>query len=218
MNSLETAYREGRIIRDNWSGTDAKGRQLLCLLTALANDPNVRPETCPAHLCPAWLAHLLPWIDDAGTERRWPDFIERCVQLAPWWGRMTPQQSRHLDLYARQVALLEARQIAGESTKVVDDVLALIALAMNGDEPLPDDWTAARRAASQAARETARSRTAARKAASAAADAADETATQAATWAVWEADVQTADRMIDAILTEMERVQAGGVIHTRSKA
>ena len=196
MNTLELAFREGRIIRRKWSDTDAKGRRLLCLLTALANDPNVRPEICPAHLCPAWLAYLLPWIDDAGTAERWPGFIERCVQLAPWWGRMTPKQSRHLDLFTRKVALLEARQFVGESTKDIDDVLALIARAMSGDEPLPGDWTKARAAAARSS------------------------AARAAAWAssaAWAADVRVADRMIDAILTEMERVQAGGVIHTRSK-
>lgn len=209
MNTLELAFREGRIIRRKWSDTDAKGRRLLCLLTALANDPNVRPEICPAHLCPAWLAYLLPWIDDAGTAERWPGFIERCVQLAPWWGRMTPKQSRHLDLFTRKVALLEARQFVGESTKDIDDVLALIARAMSGDEPLPGDWTKARAAAARSS--------AARAAARAEIDSLKQRAAAAASSAAWAADVRVADRMIDAILTEMERVQAGGVIHTRSK-
>ena len=89
--SIETVMAEGRLIRHEWSGTDAAGRQLLCLYTAFADDPNARPHTCPATLCPAWLAHLLPWINDAGSVAAWPAMVARVARLAPKFSSLSPE-------------------------------------------------------------------------------------------------------------------------------
>ncbi len=88
--SIETVLSEGRLIRKAWSRVEA-GRQLLCLYTAMVDDPNGRPGTCPAALCPTWLAHLLPWMDDYGSEAAWPALAARVAKLAPGFGRLSPE-------------------------------------------------------------------------------------------------------------------------------
>ena len=142
MNNLETVYREGRLIRRAWSSVD-NGRQLLCWLTALAGDPETRPETCSAHLCPPWLAYWLPWADDSGTAEAWPRHVERLIRVAPLLGDINPEQSRRLDLLFRREALLVARDSAGSSVAVVDRVLALIDRALAGADLTKDEWAAA---------------------------------------------------------------------------
>lgn len=87
---LTTLYREGRLIRKRWSDTDAQGRQLLCLYTALAGNPYARPDTCPAYLAPEWIAHLFPWLDDAPSEAAWPGIVERVIALSPRLHEVSP--------------------------------------------------------------------------------------------------------------------------------
>lgn len=206
MTTLRTVYEQGRLIRGAWSDTDAEGRQLLCLMTALAGDPAVRPETCPSDKCPPWLAHLLPWIDDAPSAAAWHEIIEECVEQAPYWGRMTAAQSRYLDLYCRRVAVVEAREHCPTEEAVtlaaIDRVLALLDRALACDEPTCDEWAAACAAwaAWAAAREAAAAWAAARAAARAAAWAAAETAAREA----------SCDRMIRAMLAEMRAVLIDG--------
>lgn len=226
MTTLRTVYEQGRLIRGAWSDTDAEGRQLLCLMTALVGDPGVRPETCPADKCPPWLAHLLPWFDDAPSVEAWHEIIEECIAQAPYWGRMTAAQSRYLDLYCRRVAVVEAREHCpteeAATLAAIDRVLALLDRALAGDEPTCDEWAAAE-AAAWAAREAARE--AARKAAWAAREAAwaaarAACATAAATAAVaaaaaaaglaWVAEAASCDRMIRAMLAEMRAVLIDG--------
>ncbi len=184
--TLEQVYRDGRLIRGEWADTDEDGRQLLCLLTALADDPSVRPGTCPADLCPGWLAHLLPWFDDAPSAEAWPGIIEECIQQAPHWGRMTTEQSRYLDLYCRRVSVVEAREHCpteeAAALAAIDRVLALLDRALAGDKPTCDEWAA--RAAAWAAAWAAREAAAAREA--------------------------SCDRMIRAMLAEMRAVLIDG--------
>lgn len=198
MTTLEQVYREGRLIRGAWSGTDAEGRQRLCLLTALADDPRVRPETCPTDKCPPWLANLLPWIDDAPSAAAWHEIIEECVEQAPYWGRMTAAQSRYLDLYCRRVAVVEAREHCpteeAATLAAIDRVLALLDRALAGDEPTCDEWAAALAAALAAAQEAARAAWSAREAAREAAAAREA----------------SCDRMIRAMLAEMRAVLIDG--------
>ncbi len=207
MTTLEQVYREGRLIRGAWSDTDAEGRQLLCLMTALAGDPAVRPETCPSDKCPPWLAHLLPWIDDAPSAAAWHEIIEECVEQAPYWGRMTAAQSRYLDLYCRRVAVVEAREHCptkeAATLAAIDRVLALLDRALAGDEPTCDEWAAAEAAAAAAA-------WAAWEAAWEVAWAAWAAAWEAA-WAAWAAAwAASCDRMIRTMLAEMRAVLIGG--------
>lgn len=198
MTTLRTVYEQGRLIRGAWSGTDAEGRQRLCLLTALADDPRVRPETCPTDKCPPWLANLLPWIDDAPSAAAWHEIIEECVEQAPYWGRMTAAQSRYLDLYCRRVAVVEAREHCpteeAATLAAIDRVLALLDRALAGDEPTCDEWAAALAAALAAAQEAARAAWSAREAAREAAAAREA----------------SCDRMIRAMLAEMRAVLIDG--------
>ena len=89
--TIQSMLDEGRLIRREWSGHDDDGRQLLCLYTALMNDPDARPETCPATVCPRWLAFLLPWINDVGTAEHWPEVVRRVARLAPRLAALGPE-------------------------------------------------------------------------------------------------------------------------------
>ena len=84
---LNQMITEGRLIRGAWTGTDARGRETACLLAALAPECGTRqsPDACPAEVMPGWLAHLTPWIDDAGTLEAWPGVIRRYAAIAGRW-------------------------------------------------------------------------------------------------------------------------------------
>ena len=88
-NRILALAAEGRIIRNTWARTDEQGRQLLCLYTALVGDPEARPATCPAHLAPQWVAHLMPWWDDKGSAERWPEVVQQVGELAPHLGELS---------------------------------------------------------------------------------------------------------------------------------
>lgn len=135
-SSLEDVYADSRLIRHDWSRID-DGKQMLCLLTALANDPDVRPETCSADYAQPWLAHLLPWIDDAGTRAAWDGHIRRLIPLAPHLHKL----GRHADLRCRRVTVLESMSISPEP--VIDIVLGLLDRAISGDEPTKEEWVKA---------------------------------------------------------------------------
>lgn len=81
MNNLDLLIAENRLIRNNWSKVE-NGRQLLCLWTGLANDPNSRPEMHPVGLCQPWLAYLIPWMNDKGTLDAWPAMVRRVAKLS----------------------------------------------------------------------------------------------------------------------------------------
>lgn len=87
--SIESVLAENRLTRHAWA-REEDGRQLLCLYTAMLDDPEARPEDCPASLCPRWLAYLLPWMDDAGTEAAWSAMVRRMATLAPHFHRLRP--------------------------------------------------------------------------------------------------------------------------------
>ena len=82
-NRILDLLREGRLTRGSYAGTDAHGRQMLCLLTALTGDPSTRPYSCPASVAPTWVAYLAPWWDDSGTQERWPDLMRQIGELSP---------------------------------------------------------------------------------------------------------------------------------------
>lgn len=71
---LDQFIAEGRLLRRKWTDTDSHGRELACLLAAWSPEvaETKNPSTCPADTLPPWLAHLAPWIDDAGSAEQWP--------------------------------------------------------------------------------------------------------------------------------------------------
>ncbi|MBK9949902.1 MAG: hypothetical protein IPP12_22470 [Nitrospira sp.] len=189
---------EGRIIRNTWSRTDEQGRQLLCLYTALAGDPKARPETCPAHLAPRWVAHLMPWWDDAGTAERWPEVVQQVGELAPHLGELTGATSRRALARCQLVTLRAVVPVAGSSLPEVERVIALWERVLAGDEPTSDEWSAEMAAAVASASWVA---SAARAAASASAWAAERpaAAVASASWvaeSVAESVVAAADTII----------------------
>ncbi len=181
MTTLDTYINEGRLIRKQWTGTDAQGRETACLLAALSPEvaKSYDPDKCPAHIMPQWLARLTPWIDDAGTEQHWPAVIRRYANLASRWHVLTPAQWSMLDYRCRAIAVREARQHTTADPKVlaaIDGVLVLLDRASIGEPVSFDEWRRAAGAAAKAADAAARAADAAARAADAAARAADAAA------------------------------------------
>jgi len=217
--TLEQVHREGRLIRGSWATVDERERQLLCLYTALVGDPDARPVSCPASLCPLWLAHLLPWIDDAGSVEHWPAVVERVVRLAPRFASLPPELEwtvcalcvreamRHTTdtkvlAVCERVAELCERRSRGEAVSwkemaISAEAASTEAAASWAGAPTgpPATWVAMR--AAELAAETASAKA--------------ESVWTAATAAVktaWEAKIEAkekaADRMIDTILDAIE--------------
>ena len=204
--TIDVLREQGRLIRRAWADTDTQGKQLFCIYTALAGDPEARPNTCPASLAPRWVAYLLPWLDDAGSEDAWPSVVRRVVRLAPH----LPRLSAGVEYTCRRIAVEEAMwHVADENAEALAACRAVIVLcrrAEAGDPPSSAEWAAVRAkeeaaawAAAWAAEEAA-ARTAAR--------AAEEAAAWAAAWSMEVAEVRTAeaaaDRLSDVILSALE--------------
>lgn len=215
MESIQQLAAEGRIIRNKWSDTDESGRQLLCLYTALAGDPEARPDTCPADLCPGWLAYLLPWMEESGTEAAWPSVVSRVGALAPRLGEIQGEASDQL----RSRCLAHIVREAMRHTDEVEECMALLALLAKhglGGAVAMWEWNATDAAARAATRNAASStvRTAVWAVTTAGAfESVETTARVAVRAAVWDvsgvasetvATTEAADRITDAILTEIE--------------
>lgn len=199
--SIAEILNEGRLIRGNWAETDEQGRQLLCLYTALAGDPAARPDTCPSHLAPQWLAHLLPFIDDRGSNAHWPEVVRRVADMAPRFVRLAGALSRRTEYEVRALCVEEAmRHTTNEAVLApCQTVVTLCRRVARGDEPDAAKWAAARGAAAAWAEAEAEAATEAEAAAEAA-----------------RAAARAADRLIDAILDAIERAVSGPE-HTRGE-
>lgn len=112
---IAQVYEEGRLIRGEWSDTDDAGRPLLCLYTALVGDSDSRPAECPARVAPRWLAYLLPFIDDSGSESTWDATVRRVAALAPSFGKLSSECEWRVRRRLINIALerLRARGEAG---------------------------------------------------------------------------------------------------------
>lgn len=147
MSNFQKVFYEGRLIRHLYSEADAQGRELLCALTALTGDSKTRPEICPAALAPKWVAHLLPWIDDAGTEQAWSGHMQRLAAISDQLHLL----GRRADLRCRRVAVLAALPNAGASAPQVRAVLRLLNRAISGSETGAEKWTAVAKTAEKVA-------------------------------------------------------------------
>lgn len=132
---------EGRLIRDKWSDRDAEGRQLLCLYTALAGDPEARPASCPAALAPKWVAYLLPWLDDAPSPGAWREIVERVAAIAERLSLLTPE----CEWRVRALCVREAmRHTTKAAVLEVCERVAVLCERRGRHEAVPDsDFTAA---------------------------------------------------------------------------
>jgi hypothetical protein len=196
--TLESMIAENRVIRGNWVGTDAQGRETACLLAAISVDvrKNLSPRHCPADIMPPWLAHLTPFIDDRGSLEAWPGVIRRYAKLAARWHVLTPEAWQRAEWRCKRASVIEAKSHTKNvrSVLVCDKVIALLDRAINGTTPPTEEWEAARKeaakweaakwAAAEAAKWAAKwAAEEAKWAAAAAEAAAAEAAAEAAKWA-----------------------------------
>ena len=115
MTPLQTALSEDRLTWGAWTRT-VDGRELLCLLSAMSPEvaSAMKSGACPANVAPLWLAHLLPWMDDAVSDAYRPEVWRRVADLQARWVDRWPEGwpadvSRRVDLQARRIAVIEAR-------------------------------------------------------------------------------------------------------------
>jgi hypothetical protein len=110
IERLNTMVDEGRIIRNDWVGTDEQGRETACLLAALS--PEVvghrNASACPAELMPGWMAYLTPWIDDNASEAEWPRIVRRYAACAARWSSLDEAAWRRVEVAARRSSVVEA--------------------------------------------------------------------------------------------------------------
>ena len=189
---LETMLAEGRVIRNNWTDTDA-GRERACLLAAIS--PEVGSEqsaaACPAWLLPSWFAELTPPMDDNGSSEAWPGMVSRYAAVvrraaetltAEQWGRLL---HRTLAICVREAVSHAKNETA---TRACQTVIKLCDRAGRGEAINESEWRTAAWAARAAEAEAAAAAWAAE------AEAAAEAAAARAAW----------DRMTAAVLDAIE--------------
>ena len=215
MTPLQRALSEGRLTHGAWTRTDEDGRELLCVLAAMSPEVAVAQDAaaCPAHIAPAWLAHLLPWVADAGTDAARPAVWARVADLQSRWASLWPHGwpediSRRADARVRRAAVVAARCHATERERpAVDAVVSLLDRRIEGDEP-SQAAVAAAVAAARAARATAQAASAAAAVVEASAVAVARAASWASEAAAWEAaaaaDALTVE-VLDIIADEITR-------------
>ncbi len=175
VERLNVMIREDRITRREWSGYDAQGREMACLLAALSPEAGSvgRVEACPAEVMPLWFARLTPWIDDQGSAAEWPRTVRRYAACAARWSALDDAAWRRVEVAARRATVVEAM---GHTTdeRVLDACHGVLVWL---DDDMPESSRTAVMAAAEAAETAAR---AARAAATA------ETV-RTAGWAAWTA-------------------------------
>jgi hypothetical protein len=226
FDRLDTYLAEGRLIRGDWTGTDAQARETACLLAALYPRAGAEQsaDACPAALMPPWLAHLTVWIDDNGTLAAWPGHVRRYAAVirgvvALDAGAQAALSRRIRGLIVREAVSHVTVDDWGVRAACEQTVAALD--SGNAGQIAAAAWTAqaAVRAAVRAAGRAAAC--AAARAAEAAAEAAEAAVTEAAgaaAWAAWAAATESAwaagaagaaawaaaeDRLIDGMLVAM---------------
>jgi hypothetical protein len=212
---LQILINEGRIIRDSWAGVDEQGRETACLLAALSPEvvEHGNASACPAELMPVWMAYLTPWIDDKSSEAAWPSAIRRYAACASRWSSLDEAAWRRVEIAARRVAVVEAM---GHTTdERVLDACRGVLVWLDADMPESSRtavvvaaaaaagiWGSSRTAVVAAAGSSRTAVVAAAGAAAQAAQAAGAAAQVGAGAAAWAA---AADRIIDAILSVLEK-------------
>jgi hypothetical protein len=155
LERLDTIRSEGRLVRQTWTGTDGAGRDTACLLAALSPEAGAagQASACPADVMPAWLAHLTPWVDDAGTAEHWPEVVSRYAALAHRWSVLTPATWGRLDYRVRGLCVREAMRYTKSAAALAacETVAALCEWAADGDMASEELWAAAAAAAAGAA-------------------------------------------------------------------
>jgi hypothetical protein len=151
IERLQLYVREGRIIRNAWTGEDAQGRETACLLAALSPEAGEeeRASACPAHVMPEWLARLTPMLDDKTPEAYWPEFVRCYAYAAARWHVLDDAAWRRVLARVMLASLDVARP--HDRSGVVARVADLCRRVLDGNEPAVCEWTAAEEAARAAA-------------------------------------------------------------------
>ena len=205
-------FEDGLLTRNEWTGTDERGRKTACLLAALSKEVGTKKsaDACPASVMPAWLAHLVPSIDDRTSEEFWPEMVCRFADLVHCWGVLDDAAWRRCEYRFKIVTLDESLKHFDHEknpsvAKAIEDVKALCQRVVAGDEPTQEEWMTAAEAAAAWAARAAR----AARAAEAEAEAAAAWAARAARAAEAEAEAAAEaaaawDRMTDALFNTIE--------------
>ena len=174
----------------------------------------------------AWFAHLTPWLDDAGSKKKWEAMVSRYVAIVERWHTLTPQRDQRLKYAVRALCVREAMRHTSDAAVLA--VCARVALLCEGvadggaidTEAFVEAEEAAARVAADAAALWATATSAAAEAAAwatgvssrawaTATAGAASAASRASAWATgvaaWEASRASADRLTDAILGACER-------------
>ena len=189
IQRLNEMMEEGRLIRDDWSGTDSNGREVACLLAALSPEAgeDENPGACPAEVMPAWLAHITPWLDDSGSYTEWPRMIRRYAACANRWHTLDDSAWRRIEVAARRAAVVEVMRHTSDAMAL--DACRRVLAWLDADMPEEVRVTIEKEAVGMAYVAGAASRVAASRAAGAA----------------WEAGEAAADRITDEILSALEK-------------
>lgn len=204
LDRLDQYLAEGKIIRRNWSRLDEQGRVLVCLLAALAPEcaPSKDPALCPADVMPLWLAHLTPWIDDAGSEEAWPAQILRYAALARRWHALSDSDWQRLEYTVRGLCVRDViRQTPSKAHAFLswcEHALCFCESIANGGPIIPFDFEGAPLFESSLAPRAEHLCMAVRAAVDVGAECALDAATSGGHMA------SPADRLIDQILTAIE--------------
>jgi len=195
IENLNRHIEAGTLVRKEWGD----GHERACLLAALSPESSQgqSPSGCPASVMPQWLAHLTPWMDDAGSEEAWPVMVRRYANLASRWRTLSDDQWSRLDFAARKIALESCLE---HNKAACEPVLRLLDQSIAGDHVPAEDWDAAAAAARDAAYAAA---DAAADAAYAAAHTAAAAARSAAYTAAYAADTAAGSAAVDHITTKI---------------
>lgn len=140
VTRLKRLLGEQRITRGVFLDSDAEGREVMCLLSAVS--PEVAhtevPEDCPADVMPTWLAHLTVAMTDKGSEDEWKGLVERYVKLAEHWHVL--HSNKAWDRVAFRVRQELLRIIRGYTTNIYElfFIMKALELCTRGVEGAPD--------------------------------------------------------------------------------
>jgi hypothetical protein len=175
---LDAAIAEGRLIRHKWQDL---GKNTACLLATLSPEVGAQETVaaCPSEVMPQWLAHLTPWIDDAGSSVMWSSVVSRYAAIAHKWGDWSAEAWERKHYLIRAAFVREAMRHTKDARtlEVCETSAALCERQGQGGIVVRKDWRAAESAA---------------KAAAWAAESAAESAAKAAAWAAAKAAAESA--------------------------
>lgn len=144
ITSLNRHIEQGTLVRRKWRGRDSDGRELVCLLVALAPEVKQSSDQCPASVLPRWFASLVPLYDDHGSLAAWPAMVRRFAAVMARVHALT-ETDWHLLMYRCNAATLrEGLPVAGATEEVVRNIIELCDRAGCGEAVTREEWHSAK--------------------------------------------------------------------------